>query len=182
MIESDRKDPAQLVIDATDLYRSGKYIKAAEGFSEAAVLYDELAESTLSAEMKNNQCVSFLKANRPDSAWDAVRGTSEIFKQAGDRQKMAMALANEATALKDLGNNELAIEKFNEAAKVFRDLGETDLLLKTSQSLSTLKLKSRNIPGALFSMQEGLEAVVKPNLRQKILINLLKIPTKLLDQ
>ena len=182
MTESDLKDPAQLVEDAKDLYQSGKYLKAADGFSEAAAVYIKLEETALAAEMKNNQCVSLLKANHPDSALDAVRGTSEIFDLAGDRQKMAMALANEATALKEVGKIDLAIEKFNHAADIFRDLGETDLLLQTSQSLSSLKLKSRNIPGALFSMQEGLEAVIKPNLRQKILLNLLKIPNKLLDR
>ena len=95
---------------------------------------------------------------------------------------MAMALANEATAMKELGTIDLAIGKFTEALKIFNEIGETDLLVQTSQSLSSLKLKSRNIPGALFSMQEGLEAVNKPNLRQKILLNLLKIPNKFLER
>jgi len=50
------------------------------------------------------------------------------------------------------------------------------------QSISTMKLKSRNLLGALFSMQDGLEQVEKPTLRQKLLIKLLKIPQNLMEK
>ena len=182
MTEKSPNNNSQLVSEAKDLYQAGKYQQAADSFSRAAAVYIELEERCLAAEMKNNQCVSLLQAKQPQSALEVVKGTSEIFDLAGDRLKMAMALANEATALKELGNNDLATGKFTEALDIFQEIGETDLLVQTSQSLSSLKLKSRNIPGALFSMQEGLEAVNKPNLRQRILLNLLKIPNKFLEQ
>jgi len=93
-----------------------------------------------------------------------------------------MALANEATAHKELGSTDLAIERYSQAAEIFMELGEDILLLQTSQSLSSLKLKSQNIPGALFSMQKGLEGIKKPNLRQRLLLNLLKIPNRLIGK
>lgn len=182
MTEKIPNNTAQLVKDAKDLYQAGKYLAAADSFSKAASVYIELEEESLAAEMKNNQCVSLLQANQPQSALEVVKGTSEVFDLAGDRLKMAMALANEGTALKELGCIDQATGKFSKALVIFKEIGETDLLVQTSQSLSSLKLKSRNIPGALFSMQQGLEAVNKPNLRQKILLNLLKIPNKLLDR
>ena len=182
MIEKSPKGPSQLVKDAQDLYQAKNYQQAADSFSEAAALYIELEEKNLAAEMKNNQCVSLLQANQPESALEAVKGTSEVFDLAGDLLKKAMALANEGTALKELGVIDQAIGKFTEALDIFQEIGETDLSVQTSQSISSLKLKSRNIPGALFSMEKGLEAVDKPNLRQKILLNLLKIPNKFLDR
>ncbi len=182
MTEKPPNNNSQLVKEAKDLYQAGKYQQAADSFSRAASVYIELEETSLAAEMKNNQCVALLQANQPQSALEVVKGTSEVFDRAGNRLKMAMALANEATAMKELGTIDLAIGKFTEALKIFNEIGETDLLVQTSQSLSSLKLKSRNIPGALFSMQEGLEAVNKLNLRQKILLHLLKIPNKFLER
>jgi len=182
MTEKPPSNNSQLVKEAKDLYQARKYQQAADSFSRAAAVYIELEETSLAAEMKNNQCVALLQAKQPQFALEAVRGTSEVFDRSGDRLKMAIALANEATAMKELGNIDLAIGKFTGALEIFNEIGETDLLVQTSQSLSSLKLKSRNIPGALFSIQKGLEGLNKPNLRQKILLNLLKIPNKFLER
>jgi tetratricopeptide (TPR) repeat protein len=174
-------DPNSLEKEAKDLYQAGKFPQAAELFEQAASLFDTLGNPSLAAEMRNNQSVSLLKARKPKKAYQAVLGTWEIFDQSGDQLKKGMALANEATALKDLGKKDQAIDMFTEALQVFQDLGESELILQTSQSLSSLKLQTRNLPGALFSMQEGLEKIEKPNLRQKFLLKLLNIPSRLLD-
>ena len=175
-------DPIQLERDAKDLYQAGKFPQAAEKFEQAAFLFDSAGNNSLAAEMRNNQSVSLLKARKPEKAYQAVEGTWKVFDQIGDQLKKGMALANEATALNDLGRKEQAIDKFSEALEVFIELDESDLILQTSQSLSSLKLQSRNLPGALFSMQEGLERIEKPNLRQRMLLKLLKIPSQLLDR
>ncbi len=91
-------------------------------------------------------------------------------------------MANQATALKDLGKKQEAVDDFLLAAEIFKDLGEKQMYLQTMQSISALKLKTRNILGALFSMQEGLEELEKPNLRQKLLLNLLKIPQNMINK
>jgi tetratricopeptide (TPR) repeat protein len=171
LIERARKD-----------YRAGKFEKAAEGFSQAAYSYQTKGESLLAAEMKNNQSVALLKAKKPQLALDAVQGTDILFREEGERIKEGMALANRATALQDLGKKQEAIEDFNQAADLFKAGGEKDMYLQTMQSISALKLRSRNIPGALFSMQEGLEELDKPNLRQKLLRNLLKIPQNFIER
>jgi len=182
MSENKQTNPADLEKEAKEHYQSGKYKLAADMFSRAAVLYQEGGELTLFAEMRNNQSVAHLQEGDPQLALEAVQGTSEIFHQAGDLIKKGMALANEATAYKDMGATDQALEKFSQASTIFHELGEDVLLLQISQSLSSLKLKSRNISGALVSMQVGLEGVKKPNLRQRALLNLLKIPNKLLGQ
>ena len=55
MIENKGSNPADLDQEAKNLYQTGKYQPAAEKFSEAAVLYEDVGKSSLSAEMKNNE-------------------------------------------------------------------------------------------------------------------------------
>ncbi|MCK5879372.1 MAG: hypothetical protein KAH24_06320 [Holophagae bacterium] len=181
MTENNNK-PALLEEEAKDLYRAGKFQQAADGFSQAAAFYLKKEEHLLAAEMRNNQSVALLKAKKPQMALDAVQGTPELFQEAGDVLKQGMALANRATALQGLGKKQEAIDEFVQAAEIFKDNGEKQMYLQTKQSISALKLKTRNIPGALFSMQEGLEELEKPNLRQKLLRSLLKIPQNLLEK
>jgi hypothetical protein len=93
-----------------------------------------------------------------------------------------MALANQATALKDLGEVDAALETFTNAGDLFRSVDEDDLYLQTMQTVSSIKLKSKDVIGALFSMQRGLEGVEKLTWKQKLLKNLLKVPDKLLNK
>ncbi len=168
--------------EGKELYTARKFQQASIVFSQAAELYLKQEQEQLAAEMRNNQCVALLQAKQPREALAAVQGTALIFKAAGDQQKQAMAFANEATALKDLGQKSEAIDKFTQAADLFTQLNEGAMHLEVMQSISALKLKSRNLTGALFSMQDGLEQVEKPTLRQKLLINLLKIPQNLMEK
>ena len=167
---------------AKDLYRAGKFQQAAEGFSQAAAFYFDKGEELLAAEMRNNQSVALLKAKKPRLALEAVQGTDQIFLEAGDLLKQGMALANQGTALQEMGEKQKAIDDFNRAAEIFKISGEKEMYLQTKQSISALKMKTRNVIGALFSMQEGLDELEKPNLRQKLLRSLLKIPQNLINK
>jgi len=167
---------------AKDLYRAGKFQRAAEGFSQAAAFYLDKGEKLLAAEMRNNQSVALLKSKKPRLALEAVQGTDQVFLEAGDLLKQGMALANQATALQEMGEKQKAIDDFNRAAEIFKISGEKEMYLQTKQSLSALKMKTRNVIGALISMQEGLDELEKPNLRQKLLRSLLRIPQKLIDK
>ena len=164
------------------LYTGKKYLQSAAAFSQAAADFQSQGFGLLAAEMRNNQCVALLKANKPKQALDVVQGTDKIFLEEGDTQKQAMALANEATALKELGQNQWAMERFSQAAALFDQLDEREMYLQTMQSLSGLKLKTKNIPGALISLQQGLEGLEKQNLRQKVLLKLLKFPQNMIGE
>ena len=164
------------------LFAGKKYLQSADAFSLAAADFQHQGFNLMAAEMRNNQCVALLKANEPQEALEVVQGTDQVFLEEGEILKQAMAVANEATALKELGLDQRAIERFSQAAAIFDRLNEREMHLQTMQSLSGLKLKNRNIPGALFSLQEGLEGLEKPNLRQKILLTLLKIPQNMIEE
>ena len=182
MTKQDRDQADFLANEGKSLYQAKKYLPAAENFARAAEIYDAAGDTLLGAEMRNNQCVSLLLGKKPQQALDAVQGTSELFKADGQMTTAGMALANEASARKDLGETEPAIDLFTQAADIFQAAGEDQLYLETMQSVSGLKMKSRNLTGALFAMQKGLEGVQKPTLRQRLLKNLLNIPDKLLNK
>lgn len=182
MTKQDQKQADFLAEEGKSLYRAKKYLPAADSFLQAAVEYDASGNILLGAEMRNNQCVSLLLAKKPRQALEVVQGTSELFLKAGQISKAGMALANEATALEDLGEIASALETFTKAGELFQSAGEEDLYLQTMQSVSSLKMKSRNMLGALFSMQEGLEGIENPTWKQKLLKNLLKIPDKFLNK
>jgi len=174
------KHPQEL--EGKEFYSEKKYSLAADAFSLAAQGYSNQGELSQAAEMRNNQCVSLLMAKMPKKALEVVSGTAEFFAEAGQSLNQAMAIANEATALKDLGENQQAIEKFLLAASIFNEMNEPELHLQTQQSISALKLKTRNIPGAIFSMRDGLEGLDKLSVRQKILLRLLRIPQNMLEK
>ena len=182
MTKQDQNQADFLTEEGTSLYQAKKYLQAADCFSRAAEEHDASGESLLAAEMRNNQSVSLLMAKKPRLALEAVVGTSTLFREAGKLTETGMALANEATALKELGDKEKALEIFTQAAECFQSANQEDLYLQTMQSVSGLKFQSRNMIGALFSMQEGLERLEKPTWRQKLLKNLLKIPDNLLNK
>ena len=164
------------------LFTGKKYLQSAAAFSQAAADFQSRGLDLMAAEMRNNQCVALLKANQPQQAFDVVQGTVQIFFEEGETLKQAIALANEATALKELGQNQQAIDRFSQAADLFDHLNEREMYMQTMQSLSGLKMKTRNIPGAIISLQQGLESMEKPNLRQKLLLKLLKIPQNMIGE
>ena len=172
----------QLVEEGRSLFSSRQYQQAADIFRNAAEEYAILDQHILAAEMMNNHCVALLKLKQPQQAFNAVQGTPDVFEEAGDINKLAMALANQATALMDLGNNDQALDIYSRAATLFLQIDETEMHLQVMQSISAMKLKSRNFYGAIFSMLAGLEGVKKPSIKQRILIKLLKIPRSLLGR
>ena len=174
--------PAQSEEEGKTLFRAGKFLQAAEAFSMAASSYLDQGNNSQAAEMRNNQAVALLKAKDPHQALEALQGTHELFLTGGQDLNAAMALANQATALEDIGDPVEALTLFNEAARLFKELAEQEMYLQTMQSISRIKFKQRNIPGALVSMQEGLDELKKPSLRQKLLRNLLKLPQNFLER
>jgi tetratricopeptide (TPR) repeat protein len=182
MTKQDQHPADFLAEEGKSLYQAKKYLPAADSFSKAAEAYDDLGKILLGAEMRNNQSVSLLLAKKPREALEAAQGTSSLFIEAGEMLNGGMAVANEGTALKDLGEEDLAKEAFNRAGEIFKSIGEEDLYLQTMQSVSGIKMKSRDLVGAIYSMQKGLEGVEKPSWRQKILLKLLKIPDNLLNK
>ena len=129
--------------------------------------------------MANNRCVSLLQLNQGQQALEAVRGTDQVFAEAGDIKKQAIALANLGTALEEVGEKEQALDHFQRSAELFSQIGEDELQVQVTRSASALQLKDRKPLGALASMRRGLGELEKPSLVQRWLKKLLDIPYNL---
>lgn len=176
---SPGNNPDELEAKGNQLYKSSRYDEAAETFQLAVEEYLIAGKPLKAAEMKNNRCVALLQNKQPREALEAAAGTEELFAEAGDQEKMAVALSNQGTALKELKKREKAVEKFRQAAEIFQKLGQTDNYLQVMQSISALELGNGNPMGAVAAMRAGLANADKLTIRQRILKTLLKIPGKL---
>jgi len=165
-----------LAKEAKATYQRGDYLEAAKKFEAARHAYEAANDVLNAAEMGNNASVAFLQANEAEMAYKSVEGTSEIFSQAGDLRRQGMALGNLASALEALDRNEEAMEIYQQSAAVFEQAGEDQLRATVLQSLSMLQFRSGKQLQALASMQNGLDGVKQPTIKQSFLKKLLRIP------
>jgi tetratricopeptide (TPR) repeat protein len=161
-------------------YRQGDYLAAARAFEAAAEGYSALGDELQAAEMANNCSVAYLQARDAASALRIVEGSPELFAQAGDVRRQAMALGNQAAALDALGRTQDALQVYQQSAQLLEESGEDELRAHLMQSISALQLRSGSQIEALVSMQEGLNGLKKPTLKQRLLKKLIQTPFRLL--
>lgn len=165
-----------LVKEAKATYQRGDYLEAAKKFEASRQAYQAANDPLNAAEMANNASVAFLQANDAEMAYKSVQGTSEIFSQAGDLRRQGMALGNLAAALEALDRDDEAMEMYQQSAEVLAQAGEDQLRAAVMQSLSMIQFRSGKQLQALATMQNGLEGVKKPSVKQNFLKKLLHIP------
>jgi tetratricopeptide (TPR) repeat protein len=167
--------PEQLALEGKSAYQNGEYQKAARAFAAAAEAFTADGDGLSAAEMANNRSVSLLQAGDPRGALQAVEGTDGTFASAGDVRRQAMALANTGAALEALQRSHAAVAAYEQAAELFKSIGEHELRAPLMQSLAALQLRSGRHLQGLATMQSGLEEIKQPSSRQNILKRLLKM-------
>ena len=178
----DTKTPQQLETEGGDAYRLGNYIEAANIFSAAESGYQSQGETIKSAEMANNCSVAFLLADQPQDALKAVEETVELFREAQDKRRLSMALGNRAAALEAMQRYDPASLDYEQSAKILKEIGENDLRLDVMKSLSALQLRTGRSLEALATMQSGVDAIEKPKVKHRILMNILKWPFRFIGR
>lgn len=163
-------------------YENKKYRQAAELFEALAGQYAAREDALNAAEMRNNSSVAWLQAGEAQKSLDAAAGTDQVFAEAGDSKREAMALGNQAAALEALGNISEAITKYEAAAEIFHAIHEEDLRVYVLQNLSALQLKTGDHLQSLASMHNALENKKKLGMKEKFLKKLLRIPFKMIDK
>jgi tetratricopeptide (TPR) repeat protein len=162
------------------LFRQEKLAEAADCFTQAAALFTAQGHAPAAAEMRNNLAVIHLAEKNWAAALEAVTGTPEVFRAAGDRLREAQALSNVASASEGLGEYETAAERYVEAIEIFTELGETENRSACWKALSGLQFKQDKKYQALASMQAGLNLQPKLSLRERHLKGLLDRAFKLM--
>lgn len=161
-------------------YEKGDYNGAARAFEAAVEGYKTMGSELQAAEMANNCSVAYLQAGDAASALRIVEGSPETFSNAGDIRRQAMALGNQAAALDALRRKEEALNAYQQSAKLLEQIGEDELRAHLMQSLSVLQLRSGRQIEALVSMQDGLNGLKKPTIKQRFLKKLIQTPFRFL--
>jgi tetratricopeptide (TPR) repeat protein len=179
---NDTYHPDELDKLGKSAFQKGKYKEAAEYFSAAAEGYRARKQEFQAAEMANNSSVALLKAGDYQTALQAVQGTDAVFEAVGDMRRQAMALGNIAAALESLNRIEEAIQYYEKADQLFKEIGEHDLRAPVLQSLSTLQFKSGRSFEGLANLNAGFEEGGKTSLRRRLLKAFTDLPIKFLTK
>lgn len=161
-------------------FEAGKFQQADSLFFEAQESYERAGNKLMAAEMKNNRCVALLQMDKAEEALQIVADTDQLFEEAEDRRRQAIALSNQATALEALARYPEAIEKYQQASDILKGLDEKEMRAYVLKSLSALQLKTGEQLQSLATMQAALESKKKLSLREKFLKRLLKVPFKMM--
>lgn len=165
----------QMLEKAKTAYETEDFEEAAQWYERAAKEYTALGDAINAAEMNNNRSVSLLRADNPNAAYQAALGTEQVFAQAGDVRRQAMALGNQAAALDNMKKYEEAIQLYRQSNELLKQINDPNLRIYVLQSLSALYLRRRQYLEALAAMQAALDLKSNLSLRERILKKLLQI-------
>jgi tetratricopeptide (TPR) repeat protein len=159
-------------------YQQKDFRAAAQAYQASALAYRVAGDALMAAEMANNCSVAWLQAAQPQEALTAVEGTELIFAAAGDLKRQAVSIGNQAAALEALQRLDEAIASYTRSAELLKQAGEGELRAYVLQSISKIQFRTGRQLEALASMQAGIEGINHPNLRQRLLKRLLRLPMR----
>lgn len=165
---------------AKEVFESGNFIEAAKLFGSAQKEYQVNGDRLMAAEMANNCSVARLKAGDGHGALEAALNTEEVFAEAGDLHRQALALGNQAAAYEALGKIKLAIEKYQISADLLKQTGDKELRSYVLKNLSALQLRSGDQLQAMATMEAALDNQKKLSFKERFLKKLLRLPFKLM--
>ncbi len=175
-LTEDQQAPEYFIKEGIKAYQAGDFSNAIHLFLSAQSGFLASENLPSAAEAANNLSVCYLKAGNAPKALEVATGTDEIFAQAGDLRRQAMALGNQAAALESLGNLSHAVDKYEESSKLLKQSGDLDNRAIVLQSLSELQMKMGHQLDAMAMMRIALLNKKKPSFLDRLLQKLLKIP------
>jgi tetratricopeptide (TPR) repeat protein len=176
VLSENAPTPESSVKKGLKAFQTGDYPSAIGYFTSAHTGFLSAGNRLSAAETANNLSVCFLKSGNHQKALDFATGTDEIFAQAGDSGRQAMALGNQAAALESLGRFGLAEEKYQESSRLLKETGDLENRTTVLTSLSQLQMKMGHQLDAMATMKIALLYKKKPSLMERLLNKLLKIP------
>jgi tetratricopeptide (TPR) repeat protein len=172
--------PQQLAQTGESQYQAGQYEEAASSFEKAAKSYLNISDPLMAAEMANNLSVALLRAGHSDKAYEACLGTDQIFAQAGDNRRRAIALGNQASALEALGQKEQALDLYQQCSDLLKQENLPELRSAVLKSISALQLRTGRQFEAMASMDAAINTKKHLSLRERFLQMLIKLPFRLM--
>jgi len=154
---------------AFDAYKKKNFKAAAQAFTECVRLLDEAQDTLLAAEMRNNLSVVFLELKKPEESLAVLKGTDQVFAEAKDQKRQAMALGNTAAALQALGNFTEALSTYEASADLFKEIDEKEMRALTLKKISDLQLKTGKQFQALASLEASYDQNEQKSTKEKVL-------------
>jgi tetratricopeptide (TPR) repeat protein len=149
-------------------YRAGRYEEAAAKFAEAQQLFSAAGNHKEVAECANNRGVCWRQAAKFEEATAAFEEARPLFQQINDAVGEGQVIGNLAALVESLGDKQHAAELYLEAIDLFTKAGAKDYAKDTYTALSKVKLKQRDVVGAMTAFDTGLEQLDKPNLIERM--------------
>jgi len=171
----DQANPTALAEQGKQEYELGSFDAAANLFAQAAQAYENIQDALNAAEMKNNQSVALLQAGKAKDALQVTDGTEEIFQQAGDLKRQAIAISNRAAALEGLKKLDDALAEYDRAASIFEQAGEGDMHSIVRKAAANLNLKRGHITASQMDVYDSMRLVEKPTLTQRFVKFLIRV-------
>jgi len=172
--------PDELSGEGKMAYKEKRYAEAADAFQAASQGYVAAGDPLSAAEMLNNQSVSLLMAGNAEMALQAASGTEETFAAAGDIRRQAMAFGNQGAALEKLARFDEAINAYEHANELFKQIGEHDLRKIVLESLSTLQMKTGRKYEAAATLKASMDEDQQPKPVRRFLKKLYDLSFKAL--
>jgi tetratricopeptide (TPR) repeat protein len=150
------------------LYRAGRYEDAAAKFAEAQLLFASVGNAREVAECANNRGVCWRQAAKFEEATAAFEEARPLFQSFNDLVGEGQVVGNLAAVVESQGDKQHAAELYQEAIDLFTQAGAKDFAKDTYTALSKIKLKQRDVVGAMTAFDAGLEQLDKPNLIERM--------------
>ena len=167
--------PAALAEQGKQEYGKANYSAASNLFLQAAQAYESAKDKLNAAEMKNNQSVALLQAEKAKEALHATEGTEKIFAQAKDLKRQGIAVGNHAAALEGLKQWNEALAEYDRAASIFEQAGEGDMHSVVRKAAANIHIKHGHIRDTQMNIYDSLRLVEKPTLTQRMMKFLMRI-------
>ena len=170
----------KLAKQAAAAYSSNDYAKAAILYENASQVYTDTDDTLMAAEMNNNLSVTLLKMKDAAGALKAAAGTDSLFGEAGDINRQAIAIANQAAAMEGLGQWAEALERYQLASDLLKQSGNRQMRSYVLQSISALQLRTGKQLQAMATMDAALDNKSKLSLKERLLRKLLNTQKRMM--
>jgi Flp pilus assembly protein TadD len=155
------------------LYRDGQYEAAAAKFAEAQQAYVAATDQPNAAESANNRGVCWRQAAKWDEATAAFTEARSIFQALSDAKGEGQVVGNLGALADSQGDKDRAADLYLESIDLLEKAGAKDLAKDSYTALSRLRLKRRDVMGAISAYDAGLEEIEKPNIMQRMVRKIL---------
>jgi len=167
-------DAKSIKEEGLNFYRAGRYEEAAAKFAEAQVMFVAAGDQKEAAECVNNRGVCWRQAAKWDEATAAFEEARPLFQALQDVVGEGQVVGNMIKVVEAQGDRPRAAELYQEAIDLFTKAGAKDYAKDTYTALSKMKLKQRDVAGAMTAFDAGLEQLDNPNLIEKMARKILR--------